>query len=833
MAAMPLYRLQPGVAAAQLSSGEYLSQFNREGEDADNAANQALVAAGAVAVVASGAPPSAGGGDVSRLTGAWQPFLLAHAAGPRSVLCAQDRAAEYDPTSNTTFVSYLGPDRALFLLAFDHATSKASPPVFVASYPSNPGIEDDHGVPSMTIDSAGYINVVYGAHVSAPVLARSKQPRSITSGFTVTTAPNALVGTYHSLASVGTSIYALFRPGANHGSSYPAHEFGGLARSTDGMATWTDIGPIVDLTGYSGEAAKDFYLGAFDADTAGKLHLSWCVAHGASHDAARSDVFHAVYDPATSKCYTAAGVDLGASVAGSADLVACRVKASGRTNIPRHAITPTGKIAMTWAELPTAPNLTDTFTDAAAKPENIEAHTENGITWAKAYGFPDTLQIGADGMVFGTGTGNFASYVASPVPASPDQFIEADVKIKSVQGLAILRIRAQDAQSSRAAYGAEISGTTLRLLRLTADGSAATELANVACVLDSSTVGKTAVFRYEATGLTVTATVKIDGTTVATATFTETTGAAITASGQVGMRLRNSDATSGFNVDAVRFTGSAGAIGTSVAYFNGTGWTVSDLGARTRHMFSQPGVRATEDGGFEAFAPSGRQDEGLILHPLEEAISYVNIGCDFKLYTSPDGTAWTDKGIIVRRGDVRGQGVNGIVVPRNATTALKGIAVPGSVSGGLSGGLPTNRLPLYGVSDVNVNPVLAGQTGSQPTVEAINPIVVLSNTAVPSAFTWQTLNLAAYLPANTTRVLLRAFCRGSGTAGRWLVQLRQNGVSRGFDIEASGRGEWGNTSADEALNDLWVPVGRDKIVQWQIAGQVSQIGFYLIAFEID
>jgi len=267
---------------------------------------------------------------------------VAHAAvftaSHRSVYIMQNPAAEYDATSNKTFLAYVGLLRKLYVTAYDHATGLWASPVFVLDYPFS-NAEDDHGAPSLCIDGSGYIHVVWGAHGSAHYHAVSTSPRSIAAW---TTNSTLVTGTYASVTyNAGDGkLYFVHRAGSTDGPSWPAHSFGALAVSSDSGATWIET-QIVDTNVYNGDAVKDYY--AADCDTfGGKVYFTFIVAHGAAHDGTRSDLFVAYYDPADGHIYTVGGTDLGTGIDSLADLNACKAYTGDWTNAAKFFITAAG-----------------------------------------------------------------------------------------------------------------------------------------------------------------------------------------------------------------------------------------------------------------------------------------------------------------------------------------------------------------------------------------------------------------------------------------------------------------------------------------------------------
>lgn len=110
--------------------------------------------------------------------------FVAHDTGGQAVY--EDMAirpqAIYDEGSKTTFVTYQGPGLDPYAVAFDHSARTWKGPVKLADNSLDLS-RDMHGAPGMMIDDEGYIHIFYGAHNSTVRHLRSKQPRSIESGW--------------------------------------------------------------------------------------------------------------------------------------------------------------------------------------------------------------------------------------------------------------------------------------------------------------------------------------------------------------------------------------------------------------------------------------------------------------------------------------------------------------------------------------------------------------------------------------------------------------------------------------------------------------------------
>lgn len=299
----------------------------------------------------------------------WNLLGLTGRCSLRGIASAQDGCSYYDSVSEKTFVSYLGPDRQLWVLAFDHVMGDVSAPVKVANYPLAL-LADDHGPPAMTIGTDGYLYIIFGAHDSIPTVCKSTAPRDI-SEWTVNAAPTGITaGTYHMIECDRQTgdLWIFNRAGAVHSTVYPAHEFGQFFRSTNGGATWADQGNIVSLVSYNGDAAKDLYPLGFQV-FARRLYVMFQAAHGAAHDGTRADIFFSYYEIAASTWYTADGVSQGAKIDTLAKLQAIRIRQADVCG-GRMVLTAVNDIVAIWNEF------------HSGLPIELWSATFNGIAWS-------------------------------------------------------------------------------------------------------------------------------------------------------------------------------------------------------------------------------------------------------------------------------------------------------------------------------------------------------------------------------------------------------------------------------------------------------------------
>ena len=224
---------------------------------------------------------------------------------------AQREVSEYHDGTNRTYLAYRGDDANPFFTWYDHVEAIWGPQIKVATNPLENS--DQHGQPTFAINDSGAIVLGYGSHDSDLRVATSHvdTPKSWTDEGAVTDIPQ---GTYPHLRSIGDTFYQFYRTGGvgDHGDTYPNHEFGTIAESTDGGVSWSDLGPVIDTSGHP-DADSDAYVMDFQVRN-GHLHFTWTVAHGPSHDGIRTGFYHAYYDPTTASVYDLAGTSYGSTI---------------------------------------------------------------------------------------------------------------------------------------------------------------------------------------------------------------------------------------------------------------------------------------------------------------------------------------------------------------------------------------------------------------------------------------------------------------------------------------------------------------------------------------
>jgi len=274
------------------------------------------------------------------LKGNWNSFLVTPRANSSAFYSINNPQAVYDKGSNRTYIVYQGESIDPYITYYDHTNKKLVNSVRVGISPI--ANNDNHGVPSMVIDNTGYIHIFFGSHNIPFQYAKSNKPHDISS-WTQRAMTDVIPGTYPLPAydPIANVIYLLFRAGIDHGSTYPCHEFAAFYKSSDNGATWIDIGPIIDTTKHP-DIAKDAYVMDCDYNN-GKIHITWMLAHGASHDDTRGFLYHMYYNPLDGKLYSAGNTLIGSVITWDLHPMA-EIYPKDNINVAKHAFGKNGEI---------------------------------------------------------------------------------------------------------------------------------------------------------------------------------------------------------------------------------------------------------------------------------------------------------------------------------------------------------------------------------------------------------------------------------------------------------------------------------------------------------
>ena len=250
--------------------------------------------------------------------------------------------AVYDEESNATIVVYRGDDADPFATWFDHDAGTIGPQTRIGTNPlSN---DDNHGPPSLCIDDDGFLYAFYGSHSSDHHLAKSTEPRDPTSWEERGPLTDVPPGTYPMPLLYDGDLYVCYRSGDRYDSTYPAVQYATIVRSTDGGASFEDLGPIIDTTGHPAERSVAYVKDVAERD--GRFHVSWFVAHANGtemSDYTRSNVFHACFDPADGRIYGVDGTAFGSTIDWQ-DMQHPTIRAfdGDDANHPKHVLTDDG-----------------------------------------------------------------------------------------------------------------------------------------------------------------------------------------------------------------------------------------------------------------------------------------------------------------------------------------------------------------------------------------------------------------------------------------------------------------------------------------------------------
>jgi hypothetical protein len=237
--------------------------------------------------------------------------------------------AVYSPAAHKTFWAYLGLNRDLYVRTIDHHDNHAVSAAVKAD-DRTIAANDNHGAPTICIDLDGHLHIIWSSHSTAGRHVKSDNPLDISAWTGQTLTPNSTYNIIRCHPATG-NLYIFYRAGSGHGSSFPAHEYVGMIKSTNGGTSWSSETPVIDTTG-TPESHTDAYLNGVWVDDNNLFHLVWLTARGSSHDGTRRDWYHAIFDPSTDTLYAADGTDLG-SVVTWAEHPDCLVASDSQVNI--------------------------------------------------------------------------------------------------------------------------------------------------------------------------------------------------------------------------------------------------------------------------------------------------------------------------------------------------------------------------------------------------------------------------------------------------------------------------------------------------------------------
>jgi hypothetical protein len=237
--------------------------------------------------------------------------------------------AVYSPAAHRTFWAYLGLNRDLYVRTIDHHDNHAVSAAVKAD-DRTIAANDNHGAPTIDIDLDGHLHIIWSSHSTAGRHVKSDNPLDISAWTAQTLTPNSTYNLIRVDPATG-NLYNFYRAGAGHGSSFPAHEYVGMTKSTNGGTSWSSETAVIDTTG-TPESHSDAYINGCWVDDDGLFHLVWLTARGTSHDDLRRDWYHAIFDPSTDTLHAADGTDLG-SVVTWAEHPDCLVATDAQTNL--------------------------------------------------------------------------------------------------------------------------------------------------------------------------------------------------------------------------------------------------------------------------------------------------------------------------------------------------------------------------------------------------------------------------------------------------------------------------------------------------------------------
>lgn len=193
--------------------------------------------------------------------------------------------ALYDPVGNTTWrvhEAWNGSNRLAVVHTYNHTTGVWAGPYTVFT---NPLTDDDHGVPSIGMDSNGYVAVFGGSHNdSSCLVAVTTNPRDPTAWSSTI---NLATGTYPHPYFASGAWLVFIRDGANNEKLL-------LRKSTSIASGVPTFGGNVEIGSFGADTR--WYQGNGFVDGT-DIHMLATRANGA--DTVRQDVYYLIYDTLT------------------------------------------------------------------------------------------------------------------------------------------------------------------------------------------------------------------------------------------------------------------------------------------------------------------------------------------------------------------------------------------------------------------------------------------------------------------------------------------------------------------------------------------------------
>jgi len=199
-----------------------------------------------------------------------------------------------------TYISYNGYYDRPYIIAYTHATNTWSDPVEIST--NALGVTDDHGMPAILIDNAGYIHCIFGAHNSAFYYSKSDNPEDITAWTPQASPAN---GTYPQLIQLSdNTIYLFYRS-----ATAPDDDWGYIT-SADGGSSWSAFTKV----------SEDYAYCLYRKGTGDIIH---CCMHGdQTTSLARENIYYMYFNGTNWKNIAGTNLSLPLTLADSASIIA-------------------------------------------------------------------------------------------------------------------------------------------------------------------------------------------------------------------------------------------------------------------------------------------------------------------------------------------------------------------------------------------------------------------------------------------------------------------------------------------------------------------------------
>jgi hypothetical protein len=269
------------------------------------------------------------------------------------------------------------------------------------------------------------------------------------------------------------------------------------------------------------------------------------------------------------------------------------------------------------------------------------------------------------------------------------------------------------------------------------------------------------------------------------------------------------------------------------AKWNGSTWTVVNVGVTHNHLFNGVTVRKrASDGKWEVCcirkATGARGEQIQLSTGTQGPALTIRAGGDLVIAVSDTGATWAID-TIIPASRFQGGGCRYLHTPVDARENLIAFAMPITLDEA-NWDTPIYALGRKDIDLMRQAPAFAARAPFVHHVNSDDRIIVADGTAIPASFTAGVISLATRVPFGTKAVLLAVRVTGTGTSGAGVIAFRDPTATEraGGDAEITHRGEF----TDTTVVDVWVPVSPDRRIAWKTTATNIRAGLRLRALKV-